>query len=260
MDVEMIEKGDEKISFIIRDMDPSIINAIRRCAMEEVPVLAIEDVEFRKNQTALYDEILAHRLGLIPLKTDLSSYNLPEKCKCGGAGCAMCQLKLTLEADGEETVLAAELKPKDLKAKPAFPKIPIAPLAKGQKLELEATAILGRGKEHMKWSPCLAYYKNFPVITIDKKVENPEEIAAKCPKKIFVVKNGKLVVDESKITECHLCDNCVDASNGAIRIERKNDYIFTVESWGQLSPKEIVSAAADIFLEKVSAFEKEIAK
>ncbi len=64
---------------------------------EEVPTMAIEDVEFRKNNSILYDEIIAHRLGLVPLKTDLKSYNLPEKCKCKGEGCARFQLTVPID-------------------------------------------------------------------------------------------------------------------------------------------------------------------
>ena len=90
------EKG--KLSFIIKDTTPAFVNTLRRIMVEEVPTMAIEDVEFRKNNSILYDEMIAHRLGLISLKTDLKSYNLPENCKCKGEGCARCQLKLTLKA------------------------------------------------------------------------------------------------------------------------------------------------------------------
>jgi DNA-directed RNA polymerase subunit D len=260
MELEMLEKGKDKMSFIVRNIDSALINAIRRCAIEEVPTMAIEDVEFRKNNSALYDEIIAHRLGLIPLKTDLESYNTPEKCKCNGAGCAMCQLKITLQATSAGVVYASELKSKDPKVKPAYPQMPIAKLIKGQRLELEATATLGKGKEHMKWSPGLAYYKHLPAISVTKKVSNPEDVAANCPKKIFEAKGNRLAILKDKITECHFCSNCEKSSNGAVKIEKPDEYIFYVESWGQLSQKEIIAQAADEFLETIKNFEKEIKK
>src|SRR3990167_7411824 len=100
MEVRVLENNKEqgKLSFILKDSDPIFANTLRRLMIDEVPTMAIEEVEFSKNNSILYDEIVAHRLGLIPLKTDMKSYNLPEKCKCKGEGCARCQLKLTLKA------------------------------------------------------------------------------------------------------------------------------------------------------------------
>ena len=80
MEVRVLEneKDDGKVSFIIKDTNAAFANALRRIIIEEVPTMAIEEVEFRKNNSILYDEIIAHRMGLITLKTDLKSYNLPE--------------------------------------------------------------------------------------------------------------------------------------------------------------------------------------
>ncbi len=157
MEVRLLEKIKEKnkISFIIRGINPQLANLLRRNMIEEVPVMAVEDVEFRKNNSILYDEIIAHRLGLVPFTTDLKSYNLPEKCKCKGKGCAKCTLKMILKAKGPGTVYVSDIKTKDSKVKPVFPKIPIVKLLKNQDLELESVMILGKGKEHTKWSPCL---------------------------------------------------------------------------------------------------------
>ncbi len=260
MEVELVSKDKEKLSFIIHSIDASLINALRRCAIEDVPVMAIEDVEFRKNNSVLYDEIIAHRLGLIPLKTDLESYSLPEKCKCEGAGCSMCQLKLSLEASNAGVVYASELNSKDPSIKPVYPKMPIAKLLKGQKLEFEATARLGTGKEHAKWVPGLVHYKHLPILTISKKVDNPDEVAGCCPQKVLESKDGKLTINKERLLNCNLCCNCEELSKGAVKVERKDDYVFYVESWGQLPPKEIVTQAADAFLEKLSNIEKELKK
>ena len=131
--------------------------------------------------------MIAHRLGLLSLTTDLKSYNLTKKCKCKGEGCARCQLKLTLKAKGPATVYASEIKSKDAAVKPVFPKTPIVKLLKGQDLELEATAVLGTGKEHMKWSPGLVYYKYKPSIEIGN-VKSPEAVVEACPVNIFELK------------------------------------------------------------------------
>src|SRR3989338_5724411 len=131
MEIRVLSNNKEegKISFIIKDTTPAFANTLRRIMIEEVPTMAIEDVEFSKNNSILYDEMVAHRLGLVPLKTDLKSYNLPEKCKCNGEGCARCQLKFELKAiKGAGTVYASELKSKDPAVKPFYPKMPIVKL------------------------------------------------------------------------------------------------------------------------------------
>jgi DNA-directed RNA polymerase subunit D len=211
----------------------------------------------------LYDEIVAHRLGLIPLTTDLKSYVLSSKCKCNGEGCARCSVKMTLSSKSAGYVLASEIKSKDSKVKPAYPDMPVAKLLKGQDIELEATAKLGTGKEHVKWSPCLAYYQYYPIIEISAdKVKNPEEVANVCPKKIFEVKGGKLAVNKDRLLGCHLCEACMETAEGQGVSVKGDDstFIFYVEPWGQLSAKQIVSAAADVLGEELAEFEEKLQK
>jgi len=204
--------------------------------------------------------MVAHRLGLIPLKTDLKSYNLPENCKCKGEGCARCQLKLTLKATkGSGIVYASELKSKDPAVKPVIPKIPIVKLLKGQSLELEATAVLGKGKVHVKWSPGLAYYKHKPIIEIGN-VKNPEEVVEKTHGNIFEIKNGKLEVIKDNLFKYDLAGILEDVSNGEIKVVYDNDIIFYIESWGQLSCKEILNEALSIFNKTYDEFSEAVKK
>ena len=263
MKLKLLSQSKEKMSFLLEGVDISFANALRRCAIEEVPVMAIDTIEFRKNFSALYDEIIAHRLGFVVLSTDLKSYNLPEECKCKGAGCQSCQLKLVLMADAKKDryVYASEIESKDPKVKPFYPNTIIVKLLKGQKLELEATAVLGKGKNHVKWSPGLVHYKYKPVIEIIKMPKDPESVAKMCPQGIFEVKNKKLEINKDKILNCHLCGACEEASEGAVKLnENSQDLVFYVESWGQLKPKEIMIQAATEFSQKLEDFEKAIMK
>ena len=242
-------KDDGKLSFIIKGATPAFANTLRRIMTNEVPTMAIEDVEFRKNNSILYDEMVAHRLGLVPLKTDLKSYNLPEKCKCNGEGCARCQLKFTLKASkGSGMIYASELKSKDPAVKPVYPKMPIVKLLKGQSLEFEATAVLGKGIVHSKWSPCLAYYKHKPTIEIGN-IKNPEEIVEKTHGNVFEIKNGKLEVIKDNLFKYDLAGIVEDVSNGEIKVKYDDDIIFYMESWGQLSCKDILNHTIKIFNE-----------
>ena len=169
--LEVVSKDENKMTFLVKNSSPAYSNALRRIMLTEVPVMAIEELEIKKNNSALYDEVLAHRLGLIPLTTDLKSYELPESEKDIEEMKAKCTLLLTLKEKGPKTVYASDLKSKDPKVKPVFPKIPIVKLLKDQQIELSAVAILGRGKDHAKFSACHVWYNYNPKITINKKAD-----------------------------------------------------------------------------------------
>ncbi len=263
-DLQILEKNKttRRITFLARGINVAFANSMRRNMIDTVPTMAIEDVEFRKNTSVLYDEIIAHRLGLIPLSTDLKSYNLPAKCKCKGEGCNRCQLKLTLSSKGPAVVYASDIKSKDPKVKPVYPKIPIVKLLKGQELELEATAVLGQGKDHMKFSPGLVWYKHKPEITIDdRKLNNAKACAQACPINVYDAKDSKLKINKDNQLKCHLCKACVDISKGAIQVENNpNEFIFDIEPWGQLSAAEIATNAAQMLNESLEELDEKLKK
>ncbi len=259
--MDIVKVGEDKksgrVCFIIKGINPGLANALRRTMMDAVPTMAIDEVEVRKNDSILYDEMLAHRLGLIPLKTDLKSYTLPAKCKCGGVGCARCTLKMTLKDSSAGEVSAFSIKSKDPAVKPVYD-IPIVSLLKDQELELEMTAKLGQGKEHTKWSSCLAYYRYLPSISIDAaKCTNADAVAKICPVAVFDVKGGKLTINKENELNCHLCGACVDlATNESVKLnETDHDYLFFIEPWGQLSVREIFNTAFDMLTEEAEEFE-----
>ena len=266
MEIRVLDNNKEqgKLSFILRDSNPVFANTLRRLMIDEVPTMAIDDVEFSKNNSILYDEMIAHRLGLIPLKTDLKSYNLPEKCKCEGKGCNRCKLKMVIKATkatkGFETVYSSEIKSKDPAVKSVYDDMPIVKLLKDQTLELEATAVLGKGKNHVKWSPCHAYYKYKPVIEITGEVKNPESIIEVDHNNIFEIKDRKLVVNKDKILDCDLSLDFSEIDKNVKLTASNTDFIFYVESFGQLSCKEIISKAIDIFDEQLEEFVEELKK
>ena len=100
MEVRVIDqkKPEGKLSLLLKDTSAVFANTLRRLIIDEVPTMAIDDVEFRKNSSILYDEIVAHRLGLIPLKTDLKSYLTPEEAEEKGKGPASFQAKFVLKS------------------------------------------------------------------------------------------------------------------------------------------------------------------
>jgi DNA-directed RNA polymerase subunit D len=137
--MEVVSKTPEKIVLKI-EANEALANAIRR-SVSEVPTLAIDEVEIFKNDSALYDEVLAHRLGLVPLKTEKSMS-------------AKTEIKLKLSKSGPGTVYSEDLSGA---ADIVYPKIPITLLGEDAKLELVAVAKLGTGLEHAKYVPGLCY-------------------------------------------------------------------------------------------------------
>ncbi len=251
---EKLSGKDNRMTFLLKKSTPAYSNALRRIMLTEVPVMAIEDVEIKKNSSALYDEILAHRLGLIPLTTDLKSYELPKSQADIDERKAKCTLQLTLKEKGPKTVYASDLKTADPKVKPVYPKMPIAKLLKNQELELMAVAVMGQGKEHSKWSPGHVWYTYKPNLKISKNKELLEKNRDNYPPEIF---DKKGQVDEKAILEKNLVDAVAHVNEELIKVEYDDtEYIFHVESWGQLSPKEIVLQALDVFNEKLDEITK----
>ena len=159
MDIKVLSREQDTLRFVLSDVSPAFANALRRIILAEVPVMAIDDVMILENSSVMYDEILAHRLGLIPITTD-QTYNLPEECTCKSElGCEKCRASLSLEVeatDQVDVVYTSSMKPENPEVKPVSDKIPIIKLAQGQRVKLEAYARLGRGRDHAKWQPASA--------------------------------------------------------------------------------------------------------
>lgn len=162
------------------------VNSLRRLAISEVPTLAIDDVVMLENSSVMHDEAVAHRLGLIPLRTDPGRFVMPLECDCKSTlGCSKCRVLLVLDSEANEktkVVASGELVSEDELVKPVSKDIPIVVLAPNQKLKFEAYARLGTGKDHAKWQPTSA------AIVKDGKDEN--EII------LTIESNGALTAEE----------------------------------------------------------------
>ncbi|MDD4353640.1 MAG: DNA-directed RNA polymerase subunit D [Candidatus Nanoarchaeia archaeon] len=236
MKAKILKESEEKLIINLSKIDFETANSIRRACMNMVPTIAIEDVEISENNSALYDEILAHRLGLIPLKSDLKTYVKSADCKCKGVGCARCTVDFTLIKKGPCTVYASDLASSDNKIVPVFPEMIIDKLFENQEIKLIAKAKLNNGDYHIKHSPCNAFYKFEPIIEVLAKSKELDNV---CPKKVF--KAGE--VDKDKLIDCNLCLACSDLFPKNVKVSAGKDIIFTIESFGQLMPKEIFNTA-----------------
>jgi DNA-directed RNA polymerase subunit D len=262
MKVRIVDKTDVTARLVIEGVDVPFMNALRRIMLAEVPSMAIDEIVVLENSSILHDEILAHRLGLIPLKTDLDSYNLPEECPCKSEfGCNLCRVTLTLDVeakDGVRTVYSSDLVSNNPDIAPVNDRIPIVKLAPDQKIRLEAYARLGKGKEHAKWQPVsVCAYKYFPRVKINEKLcDACGKCIEVCPKRVLV--NVGTKVKPSNITQCTLCQDCVNACpKGPTVIEvswNKNAFIFEIETNGGLSVERILFEALKIMDKKAENF------
>lgn len=262
MEIEVLERDEMNMRLLIREADVPFMNALRRNIIAEIPCMAIDEVVIIENSSVLQDEIIAHRIGLIPLKTDLDSYNLPEKCSCKSEfGCNLCRVSLALDAEAKEgtrTVYSGELTSENPDITPVSTRIPIVKLAKEQKLKLEAYARLGKGKNHAKWQPVsMCTYKYFPQIKIDsKECDACGKCVEICPRKVLV-KGGDNIEIRDLMT-CTLCQDCVDVcpkNPPAIEVSwKKGAFIFNIESTGVLPPERTMKEAVKILNEQLKEF------
>lgn len=266
MEIKIVEHTDNFIKFVISDVHVSIVNALRRILLSSVPKMAIEDVEFHlgpikdekgrdyDSVTPLFDEIIAHRLGLIPLPTDLKNFNFRSQCTCKGEGCSSCRIRYSLNKHGPCTVYSGDLQPvDDIKLKVKDELIPIVKLNENQAILIYAYAELGTAKEHAKWQSCFGVgYKYYPEIEIDQKKckELDQTILDQCPPKILKKKNGEIVVEN--IESCILCGICERfLPNVGIKVSGNDrKFIMQFETDSSITAKEALIYALNLLIKE----------
>jgi len=264
MGVKIVEKNDFSARVIVEDADTAFMNSLRRIMLAEVPSMAIDEVVVIENSSMLHDEILVHRMGLVPLKTDLDSYNLPEECPCKSElGCNLCRVSLTLDVeakDSTKTVYSGDLISENPNIVPVSARVPIVKLAPDQRIRLEAYARLGKGEKHAKWQPVsVCAYKHFPRVKIDaKSCDACGKCVDVCPKRVLTVIESEKKLELRNVIDCTVCKDCVDAcpkSPPAIEVSWDKDvFVFDVESTGALSVERIVLEALKILDKKAESF------
>ena len=145
MKIEVLNSKGNEMEFILKDATVAFANAIRRMGMSQVPVFAIDSVTFYENNSAVFDEYIANRLGLVPLTSD-------------GAHKADEEVLLSLEAEGPKMVYSKELKSSTPKVKCVYDNIPIIKLGEDRRIRLEAKAKIGTGTVHAKFQAGIISY------------------------------------------------------------------------------------------------------
>jgi DNA-directed RNA polymerase subunit D len=256
MKVKTIELKGNKGVLKIEDTDLYFMNSLRRVMLAELPKLAIDDVIIYDNTSALFDEMISHRLGLIPIPTDLQILAFRNECKCGGKGCPSCTVRYTLSKEGEGVVYSGDLQPEHSSFAITETKIPIVELTKDQRIILEVEAVLGRGRDHAKWQVVLApRYRMETIITVDKKRMNDvKAFIEELPKDLVELKGDKLEVKD--ISRMSVLETYIS--------KIKDDYItmkkdptklmFSFETDGSMSAKAALQESINILTKKYEEF------
>jgi DNA-directed RNA polymerase subunit D len=233
--MEITQKTPEMI--VLRmEANESLANAIRR-SVAEVPTLAIDEVEIYKNDSGLYDEVVAHRLGLVPLKTEKG---MTSKTK----------IDLKLVKTGPCTVYSGDL---DGNADVVSKKIPITLLADGQKLELVATAVLGKGIEHAKYVPGLCYYRH--LLEVKSSLEADRVIQGSKSGFIKAEKKGSKWICDINEAEA---DEIEKLGKGEDAVKQSEEMLLVIESYGNMDAKDILAKAIDALEKNLGDFEKAV--
>lgn len=280
--------GDE-IVFDLIGVDASIANALRRILLAEVPTVAIETIYMQDNTSVIQDEILSHRLGLIPIKVDPRLFmDKADNEDPTDQNTVVFNLDVTCNPppgsnnDGQytEVVLSSHLQwqpqgDQEMRFPdgiyPVHSDIVIAKLRKGQHIEAECHCRKGVGKDHTKFSPCAtASYRLLPEIIIPTPItgKKAEELVEMCPLKVFDIEDMAVVDSRGQATttatavvarprDCTMCRECIRREGWADRVHLRrvaHHFIFTVESSGCLPPEDIVLEAIRVLREKAQKF------
>jgi DNA-directed RNA polymerase subunit D len=263
--VRVREVRGNRLELVIRGFSVAYVNAIRRLILSDVPTMAVDFAYFYENTTDVYDEMIAHRLGLVVLKSDeaLAKYAPPEACRDSEPPNPKCFVEIFLNVSLDDDaptgfyVKASELKIGDPDVTPVYPDTPITYIAPGQRLHIVAYARLGRGKEHAKWSPAsLSILKYTPIVSYD-----PSKATEECLKCVSAYKDVVKALKEGRpgVLELYGLVNtgglryCAEtACKDAISIRYDPSILqLVVEGTGALRVERIVYEAIKVLEDKI---------
>lgn len=281
-EVKILELSKYVMKFELLNTDLSVANSLRRIIIAEIPTMAIEMVEVKENTSALHDEFIAHRLGLIPLTSqEVDNFEFSEKCvDCQGLKCDRCQVHYKLQAtctDRDQMEVTTKhiipINPGTMVRPVAYEDdqgreedpILIMKLSKNQQLDMDLVAKKGTGKLHAKWSPvATCQMRKEPTVWIDSdklnnqlSLEKRKEFVGTCPRGVYKFNEMRNAVEIEDADKCILCIECVRYAQAqglerSVKIgERDEKFVFTVESTGVMPPEDIVTRALDILSDKL---------
>ena len=273
MPIQVLEEKPVYIKLLVKGYPLAVLNAIRRATLELAPKMAVDFIAVDRNDSTLFNEIIAHRLAMIPLTSEeaLERYAPPEACmectpeeaeadKCvvDGKPCYV-RLYVDASANGKQVIVySKDIKSEDPDVKPVYDNIPVVPLIGEQQVKIIAYARLGRGKEHAKWMPATVavvkpILKGISVKETLCGTECQKECAEKCPE-AFELKDGKLKLKEgTTLSMLMYCIEYVCEGKGIRPVFEEDAYTFELETDGSLTARRTLVEAAKAVVEKLNA-------
>ncbi|MGK2230824.1 MAG: DNA-directed RNA polymerase subunit D [Methanobacteriota archaeon] len=224
--------------------------------LADVPTLSIDTVDFYENTSVMFDEVLALRFGLVPLTTDLDTYELPDDDEEDDVANEV-TLTVDVEADDEErTVYSSDLVSEDPAVEPADENVPLIKLKPGQAVVAECVARLGRGRDHAKHQGGVSVgYKHLHRLVEDGGEEHDvRQTQSDEPSNSAEVRDAVRGVVETPDGE--LVDLTEEKGMGGYDgygVEEVQDaFVFHVESDGSLEPTELVLRATETLSQRAA--------
>lgn len=254
IDIQQIT--DTHCKFVVEGVHPYFVNALRRTLLAEVPKLAIDTVTFYDNTSALFDEMVSHRLGMVPIPTDPSTLNL--KGQVDEEGNPTYLVRYTLTKEGPCTVYSGDLEAEDPQFEILEKQVPIVDLLQGQRLILECTAILGDGTEHAKWQVASGVgYKYYPTAKVDNrkiKADDAQMVVERTPTGILGLDGNKLVIlDEAEVNRASEAVKILGAEAFQIDYDDRK-FVFQFETDGALKAEDALLKAVELLKDRFKGF------
>ncbi len=242
-DVEIIEHDDRAARFLVCGATPAFANGIRRAMIADVPTLAIDTVRFIENSSVMFNEQLALRLGLVPLST-------PEDYELGE------EVTLALDVEGPATAYSGDLVSSDGQVGPAEQNVPIIELKEGQRLEIEADAVLDVGREHAKHQGGVSVgYRHLQRVIVEGDAEEFADEEANITRGVIKTEDGELIPTsefDHDLTERY--------PGKELRVEDvPGAFVFHVETDGSMTVDELVDRAAASIGDRARELEEAVA-
>jgi DNA-directed RNA polymerase subunit D len=246
-EVEFIDRDERDARFVVRNITPAFANGIRRAIVADVPTLSIDTVRVIENSSVMFDEQISLRLGLVPLTT-------PDDYREGDT------VTLALDVEGPDTAYSGDLVSADDQVQPADENIPIIDLKypegadSPQRLEVEAEAVMDRGKAHAKHQGGVAVgYRHLQTVEV---VGDAEEFEADEPNVLrgVIEEDGELVPTEE-------FDHDLSKRYPGKEVEVHdvpNAFVFSIESDGSLSVEDLVLNAVDTIADRADELEQAV--
>lgn len=243
-DVEFIEEGDREARFLVRGISPALANGIRRSILADVPTLSIDTLRVVENSSVMFDEQIGLRLGLVPLRTELEDFEEGDT------------VTLSIDVEGPATAYSGDLVSSDPAVEPADENIPIIELKEDQRLELEAEAVLGVGRDHAKHQGGVAVgYQHLQ--RLETGGERDEYADDDDPEIVrgVVEDDGELILAEEFDND--LRNRYPEREVEVVDVE--DAFVFHVESDGSMPVPELVTRAVDTLRDRAEELESKVA-